>query len=104
MPGGSLTVRGDTSDLVQVQEVFNGNLNRLARLASMDVELVEFLFYTLQYASFEILFTTVRALETGNVIHNEKLPIVPVNVLSLARLKFPVTTKRTPCLHHAPLW
>ena len=69
----------------------------------MDVEFVEFSFYTLQYASFEILFTTVRALETGNVIHNEKLAIVPVNVLSLARFKFPVTTKRTPSLHHAPL-
>ena len=93
MPGGSSTGRWGESGLMQVGEVFNGNLNRLARLASMDMEFVEFLFNTLQYPSFEILFATVRALEAGNGIDNEKLAIMPVNVLGLARPKFLVTTK-----------
>ncbi len=88
---------------MQVREVFNGSLNLFARFLSMYMEFVESLFYTSQYETFKVLFATVRALETGHVIHNEKLAIVPINVLGLTRLKFLMTTKRTSCFHQAPL-
>ena len=64
---------------MQVREVFNGNLNLLTRLLPMYMEFVESLFYISQCATFKVLFATVRALETGHVIHNEKLAIVPIN-------------------------
>ncbi len=88
---------------MQVREVFNGNLNLFARFLPMYMEFVESLFYISQYETFKVLFATVRALETGYVIHNEKLAIVPINVLGLTRLKFLMTTKRTACFHQAPL-
>ena len=88
---------------MQVREVFNGDLNLFARFLSMYMEFVESLFYISQYATFKVLFATVRALETGHVIHNEELAIVPINVLGLTMLKFLMTTKRTACFHQAPL-
>jgi len=88
---------------MQIREVFNGNLNLFARFLPMYMEFVESLFYISQYATFKVLFATVRALETGHVIHNEKLAIVPINVLGLTRLKSLMTTKSTPCFHQAPL-
>ena len=69
---------------MQIREVFNGNLNFLTRLLPMYMEFVESLFYLSQYATFKVLFATVRALETGHVIHNEKLIIAPINVLGRA--------------------
>ena len=85
--------------------MFNGNLNFFARLLPMYMEFVESLFYTSQYATFKVLFATVRALETGHIIHNEKLVIAPINILGLPRLKSLMTTKRTACFHlrHLPL-
>ena len=88
---------------MQIREVFNGNLNLFTRFLPMYMKFVKSLFYISQYETFKILFATVRALETGHIIHNEKLSIVPINVLGLTRLKFLMTTKRTPCFHQAPL-
>ena len=88
---------------MQIREVFNGNLNLLTRLLPMYMEFVESLFYISQYATFKVLFATVRALETGHIVHNEKLAIAPINVLGLPRLKSLMTTKRTACFHQAPL-
>ena len=88
---------------MQVREVFNGNLNILTRLLPMYMEFVKSLFYISQYATFKVLFATVRALKTGYIVHNEKLAIAPINVLGLPRLKSLMTTKRTACFHQAPL-
>ena len=82
-----LALGSATSDLTQIREVFNGNLNLFARFLPMYMKFVESLFYISQYATFKVLFATVRALETGHIIHNEKLAIAPINVLGLPRLK-----------------
>ena len=84
---------------MQVREVFNGNLNFLTRLLPMYMEFVESLLYISQYTTFKVPFATVRALETGHVVHNEKLAIASINVLGLPRLKSLMTTKRTACFH-----
>ena len=75
----------------------------LLGLFAGNIYVLKILLYLLKDHCLEILLPAIFALLAGNIIHNEKPVVVPVDVLDVSVSEIPVPAKAAYLFHYQPL-